>query len=337
MSTRPSTPPWSMVPRPLRPSTPEACASSTIIMAPWRSAASVSPGSAPISPSMENTPSVINSLRPGTESSSPRIFSAAEASLCRNTWILARERRQPSMMLAWFSSSLTMWSSGPRIAATVPALAAKPDWKTTQASTFLKAAMRSSSCMCILIRVHRRSSAAILFLFSTRQPQRVGLRVAWRGARLHQVQHDAVAVSPDHRLNVFKRSFVGQKRHPFHRENRRSLRYAQQFGRGRFHRRGKVGFSRPRRVQLVAALQNLVERNICRYHKARHECRRDVGRLDTHRLAAGQPDALQDKNRRVERHQERVGHPGIRLHNVLPQDAGCGGQVVTPHLLRKTG
>src|ERR1035437_3072227 len=133
-----------MVPRPLRPSTPEACASSTIIMAPWRSAASVKPGSAPMSPSMENTPSVINSLRPGTESSSPNIFSAAEASLCGNTWILARERRQPSMMLAWFSSSLTMWSSGVRIAATVPALAAKPDWKTTHASTFLKAAMRSS-------------------------------------------------------------------------------------------------------------------------------------------------------------------------------------------------
>ena len=31
-----------------------------------------------------------------------------------------------------------MWSSGVRIAETVPALAANPDWKTTQASTFLK-------------------------------------------------------------------------------------------------------------------------------------------------------------------------------------------------------
>ena len=33
------------------------------------------------------------------------------------------------MMLAWFSSSETMWSSGPRMAETVPALAAKPGLK----------------------------------------------------------------------------------------------------------------------------------------------------------------------------------------------------------------
>ena len=52
------------------------------------------------------------------------------------------------MMLAWFSSSEMMWSSGVRIAETVPALAAKPDWKTTQASTFLNGAMRRSSSMC---------------------------------------------------------------------------------------------------------------------------------------------------------------------------------------------
>src|ERR1035437_3682419 len=91
------------------------------------------------------------------------------------------------------------------------------------------------------------------------------------------------------------------------------------------------------RMRDVAALQNLAQRKTFHHLEARHECGRDVGRLDTHRLAAGQPDALQHKNRRVERHQERVGHPGIRLHNVLPQDAGCGGQVVTPHLLRKTG
>ena len=45
------------------------------------------------------------------------------------------------MMLAWFSSSLRMKSSLPRMALTVPALAAKPLWKTTQASTFLKRAI----------------------------------------------------------------------------------------------------------------------------------------------------------------------------------------------------
>ena len=44
-----------------------------------------------------------------------------------------------------------MWSSGVRIADTVPALAAKPDWNTTHASTFLKAAIRSSSSMCRLM------------------------------------------------------------------------------------------------------------------------------------------------------------------------------------------
>ncbi len=40
--------------------------------------------------------------------------------------------------MAWLSSSEMMKSSLPRIAETVPALAVKPDWKTTQASTFLK-------------------------------------------------------------------------------------------------------------------------------------------------------------------------------------------------------
>ena len=47
------------------------------------------------------------------------------------------------MMLAWLSSSERMKSSLPRMEETVPALAVKPDWKTTQASTCLKAAMRS--------------------------------------------------------------------------------------------------------------------------------------------------------------------------------------------------
>ena len=41
------------------------------------------------------------------------------------------------MMLAWFSSSEMTTSSLVRIAETVPALAAKPLWKTTTFSTFL--------------------------------------------------------------------------------------------------------------------------------------------------------------------------------------------------------
>ena len=44
-----------------------------------------------------------------------------------------------------------MKSSLPRIAETVPALAVKPDWKTTQASTFLKRAIFSSSSMWIFM------------------------------------------------------------------------------------------------------------------------------------------------------------------------------------------
>ena len=61
--------------------------------------------------------------------------------------MVARDRRAPSMMLAWFSSSERMKSSLPRMALTVPALAAKPLWKTTQASTFLKRAIFSSRSM----------------------------------------------------------------------------------------------------------------------------------------------------------------------------------------------
>ena len=53
---------------------------------------------------MLNTPSVMSSLR-CPAGSSARIFRAASTSLCGNTLMAARLRRQPSMMLAWFSSS----------------------------------------------------------------------------------------------------------------------------------------------------------------------------------------------------------------------------------------
>ena len=54
-------------------------------------------------------------------------------------------------MLAWFKASEMMWSSGVRIAETVPALAAKPDWNTTHASVCLNSAMRRSSSMWMLM------------------------------------------------------------------------------------------------------------------------------------------------------------------------------------------
>src|SRR5919206_28116 len=44
-----------------------------------------------------------------------------------------------------------MKSSLPSTAETVPAFAVKPDWKTTQASTFLKRAIFSSSSMWIFM------------------------------------------------------------------------------------------------------------------------------------------------------------------------------------------
>ena len=54
-----------------------------------------------------------------------RILRAASTSLCGNTLIAARLKRQPSMMLAWLSSSETTTSSFVRTAATVPAVRGK--------------------------------------------------------------------------------------------------------------------------------------------------------------------------------------------------------------------
>ena len=95
---------------------------------------------------MLKTPSVMSSLRwlAGRPCSTLR---AAAASLCGNTLIVARLRRQPSMMLAWFSSSETTTSSLVKTAATVPAFAAKPLWNTTTASVFLNSARRRSNSM----------------------------------------------------------------------------------------------------------------------------------------------------------------------------------------------
>ena len=51
---------WDAIPG-ARGCTPEACASSTIMIAPWRSATSTRSGSGAMSPSIENTPSVMSS------------------------------------------------------------------------------------------------------------------------------------------------------------------------------------------------------------------------------------------------------------------------------------
>ena len=74
---------------------------------------------------MLNTPSVMSSVR-RLAGSDCRILRAASASLCGNTLMAARLSRQPSMMLAWLSSSDTTMSSLSRTADTVPAFAVKP-------------------------------------------------------------------------------------------------------------------------------------------------------------------------------------------------------------------
>ena len=59
--------------------------------------------------------------------------------------------RMPSMMLAWFSASLTITApSGARMGMT-PVLQVKPDWKVSTASTCLNSASRASSSSCRLM------------------------------------------------------------------------------------------------------------------------------------------------------------------------------------------
>src|ERR1700730_3840585 len=100
MVARPRHPSSSTVPRPLRPSPPEECASSTIMMQLYFSARSHSAGSGAISPSIEKTPSVINNLWPGQFSVSLQRRSQSATSLCLKTLMVALESRQPSMMEA---------------------------------------------------------------------------------------------------------------------------------------------------------------------------------------------------------------------------------------------
>ena len=84
MSTRPWSPKWSTEPRPLRPSTPEAWASSTNTAAPTSSAASTMPGSGAMSPSIEKTPSVTTRIRRYGPEPSGRPFSAASRRISRS-------------------------------------------------------------------------------------------------------------------------------------------------------------------------------------------------------------------------------------------------------------
>ena len=94
MSTRPCRPKWSTVPAPPVPSTPDACASSTIMMAPWRSATSTRSGSGAMSPSIENTPSVMsNWRRPGAAVSVSSRVGGARVPVLEDLDLRARQPR----------------------------------------------------------------------------------------------------------------------------------------------------------------------------------------------------------------------------------------------------
>ena len=86
------------MPRPLRPNTPDECASSTIIMQLYFSAKSHNAGSGAMSPSIEKTPSVMISLWPFQSAFSCRMRSQSATSLCLKTLIVALESRAPSII-----------------------------------------------------------------------------------------------------------------------------------------------------------------------------------------------------------------------------------------------
>ena len=64
-----------------------------------------------------------------------RTFSRSSMSECLNRTVLAFERRQPSIMLAWFSSSEIIRSPSSITAGMVPELQVSPDWNTMTASS----------------------------------------------------------------------------------------------------------------------------------------------------------------------------------------------------------
>ena len=97
-STSSFTPRWIAVPLP-PPKTPTECASSTISRAPYFLQTGTISDSGAMSPPMLKTPSTTTRLPqcPGIPDSTR---SKSATSLCRNLFILPKERRQPSTMLA---------------------------------------------------------------------------------------------------------------------------------------------------------------------------------------------------------------------------------------------
>ncbi len=103
-------------------------------------------GSGAMSPSMLKTPSVMTRMRP--PSTSLNTSSKDARSACLYGLISARLKRDPSMMLAWFSSSETMVSPLPTKAGMTATFAINPDCRVKAASTRLNRATCLSSDSC---------------------------------------------------------------------------------------------------------------------------------------------------------------------------------------------
>ncbi len=126
ISTLPSSLKWLTMPLPLSPKTPSPWASSTMTIAPYSSATSTISGKGAMSPSMLKTPSVTTSIRLAESLFSSIFFLRSAASLWAYLTTLAFESLQPSIILAWFSSSEKIMSPSPVIVGMTARFATNP-------------------------------------------------------------------------------------------------------------------------------------------------------------------------------------------------------------------
>ena len=147
-STSPSTPSSSDAPAPRAPSTPAACASSTISRAPCARHSSTTRGRSATSPSIENTPSTTTNTPPPSSPARCSIFSSLSSRPWRKGRSFARESRQPSRIEAWSAESAITVSPGASSVPSVPRLAWWPVVKTIASSVPIHSASSRSSSRC---------------------------------------------------------------------------------------------------------------------------------------------------------------------------------------------
>ena len=126
ISTFPITPQYSIEPLPEGPKNPVACESSTITRESYFSANKHISINGATSPSIENTPSVaiiLNLAVPVSFNFSSRSF----ISMCLNLNLLALQSLMPSIIEAWFNSSLRMASSSLNNVSKSPVFASKQE------------------------------------------------------------------------------------------------------------------------------------------------------------------------------------------------------------------